>query len=353
MSIRLAFAATSKLLAIALLLFIAIGAIGGSQASAKPSHCESQFRPVPPASETVERYSMRPSLIRKGFISSAETYHGTLRQVAQLVKSLRPSPKLTETVLYPFAGFDFSSPLMLFPNTKTYIMIDRNSVAEAYMLDKIRNSKLEIYGPDRNRGWVKWDQTGHEVFKNILRSLFSVSPNSQIKKVEFIVDQFQQTSLELKFVDGRDGQIKTLHYWVGEVAPLPREMENSGHRGTGENWWHDSLLALNARTILLKGSHSLFRLTKSDYVPSPMRGVLTQGIRQEGGLVVEGASDISATFDADWVKKRSSGLKPDRARWELTDGDPLFQNPVREAELTGIQFSYSDKVHAALFAPSR
>lgn len=353
MSIRLAFAASSKLSAIALLSFIAIGAIGCSQANAKPSRCESQFRTVPAAAETVERYSMKPSLVRKGFNVLSEKYHGTLKQVAQLVKSLRPSQQITETVVYPFAGFDFTSLLMLFPNAKTYIMIDKNSAAEAFRLDEFRNSKIEIYGTDRNRSWVIWNQTGNSVFANILKSLYSVSPDSQLKKIEFIVDEFRQVSLELRFVDGRDGMFKTLHYWVGEVAPLPSEMSVAGRNETGANWWHDSFLAMNPRTILLKGSHSLYRLTNGQYVPAPMREVLTRAIRRDGGLVVEGASDMKAVFDADWVKKRSSGLKPDRARWELTDGDPAFQNPVREAQLTGIEFSYSDKVHAAIYAPSR
>jgi hypothetical protein len=356
MSFRLAFVIPNKLSAIALFPLGAIVAtfvFSSSAVAAKPSRCENQFREVPAAAETVDRYSMRPSLIQKGFVVPSESFHGILKQVAQLVRSLRPSPKITDTVVYPFSGFDFSSPLMLFPNAKTYIMIDRNSVIEAYQLDQIRNSKLEIHGPDRNRSWVIWSQTGNDIFKNILKSLFSVSPNSQIKKVEFIVDEHRQTSLELRFVDGRDGLVKTLHYWVGEVAPLPTEMSVAGRTETGANWWHDSLLAMNPRTILLKGSHSLFRMTKSQYVPAPMREVLTRAILRDGGLVVEGASDMKAVFDADWVKKRSSGLKPDRARWELTDGDPSFQNPVRDAELTGVEFSYSDKVHAAIYAPLR
>ncbi|MDZ4082431.1 MAG: hypothetical protein U1E10_05815, partial [Bdellovibrionales bacterium] len=195
--------------------------------------------------------------------------------------------------------------------------------------------------------------TGNAVFENILRSLFSVSPKSKIEKIEFIVDEFRQTSLELRFVDGRDGKSKTLHYWVGEAAPLPSEMGSAGRNETGPNWWHDTLLALNPRTLLLKGSHSLLRTTNVSYKPADMREVLTRGIRKDGGLIVEGASDMNPVFDADWVKKRSSGLKPDRARWELTDGDPAFGSPVREAELSGIEFSYSDKVHAAIYAPSR
>lgn len=297
---------------------------------------------------------MRPSLIQVLHVEPSEKYHGTLKQVAQLVKSLRPSPKITETVLYPFAGFDFSAPFMLFPNAKTYILIDRNSVLEPHQLDKVRTSKLELHGADRNRSWVIWSQTGHAVFENLLKSLFSVSPKSQIQKIEFIVDKFWQTSLELKFVDGRDGQSKTLHYWVGEIAPLPKDMDSAGaSRGEpGVNWWHDTLLSLNPRTVLLKGSHSLYRTTRSNYEPLPMRDVIVGGILREGGLVVEGSSNISSTFDADWVKKRSSRIKPDRPRWELTDGDPRFGNPVREAELTGIEFSYSDKVHAAVYPPA-
>jgi len=296
---------------------------------------------------------MRPSLVQAVHVYPAEKYHATLKQVAQLVKSLRPVAKITETVLYPFAGFDFSAPLMLCPSAKTYIMIDRNSVIESVHIDQIRNSKIDIFGSDRNRSWVIWRQTGHAVFENILRSLFSVSPKSKIKKTEFIVDEFRQTSLELRFVDGRDGNDKTLHYWVGEVAPLPSEISEAGRRSTGANWWHDSLVALNPRTLLLKGSHSLFRTTNVSYIPSNMREVLTGGIIKDGGLVVEGASDMKPVFDADWVKRRSSGLSPNRVRWELTDGDPAFRNPVREATLTGIEFSYSDKVHAAIFAPSR
>lgn len=345
----------SHISTIALLLLFTFGtfAFETSAYGAKEGRCERQFQTVPPAAERVNRYSMRPSLVQAVHVYPGEKYHGTLKEVAQLVKSLRPSEKITETVLYPFAGFDFSAPLMLFPNAKTYIMIDRNPVIESFKLEQIRKSKLELFGSDRNRSWVIWSQTGNAVFENILKSLFSISPKSKIEKIEFIVDEFRQTSLELRFVDGRDGKSKTLHYWVGEVTPLPSEMNSAGRTETGPNWWHDTLLALNPRTLLLKGSHSLLRTTNVGYVASEMRDVLTSGIQKDGGLIVEGASDMKPVFDADWVKKRSSGLKPDRARWELTDGDPMFANPVREAELSGIEFSYSDKVRAAIYAPSR
>lgn len=345
----------SYILSIALLCLLTLGtfAFGTTAYGAKESRCESQFKTVRPAAERVVRYSMRPSLVQAVHVYPAEKYHGTLKEVAQVVKSLRPSSKITETVLYPFAGFDFSAPLILFPNAKTYIMIDRNPVIEAFKLDEIRKSKLDLFGTDRNRNWVIWSQTGNAVFENILKSLFSVSPKSKIEKIDFIVDEYRQTSLELRFVDGRDGKSKTLHYWVGEVAPLPSEMGSAGRSETGPNWWHDTLLALNPRTLLLKGSHSLFRTTNAGYVASEMRDILTRGVRKDGGLIVEGASDMKPVFDADWVKRRSSGLKSDRARWELTDGDPVFGNPVREAELSGIEFSYSDKVHASIFAPSR
>ncbi len=313
------------------------------------ARCESQFNST--AVEVVNRVSMRPSLV-KGMVNPSRGFRESLTQIASAVKSLRPSRAVTETVLYPFSGFDLSTPLALFPDAKTYILIDRNSVIEERLIDEVRQKKLEVIGGDFNKSWVFWRETGHNVFPNLLKSIFSISPDSKITKIEFIISSDQRVSLELKFVDGRNGVEKTVHYWASKITDLPDEIKRDFlEEPTVRNWWEEKLLELAPRTVLLKGSHSLFRLTS--YVDSPVRRMLLSSLVTQGGLVVEGASKLGLAEDFDWTKKRNSGLKPDRTRWELTDGDPQFASPLREETIDGVDFSYAQTVRVSIHGPNK
>lgn len=298
----------------AAILITGLMVASSQHAFAKPKSCESSLQTISPLRETVQRLSMRPSLIKTPVVAHSLNFSDAREQVAIAVSELKPAKDVTEAVLYPFSGFDFSTPLALFPNAKTFIMVDQNSIIDHFKLEMLRKTPLEVTGSDRNRSWVIWKETRIDVFQNIIKSLFAISPKSKIEKIDFIVDEFSQVSLELRFTDGRDGQSKTLHYWAGDAGPLPPEMSESGSRLYPARWWMDDLIEMAPRTILLKGSHSLFRLTNSNYSPKSLRETFIAGIRQNGGLVVEGASDIPAAFDADWVKEKSSRLKPDRTR---------------------------------------
>lgn len=296
---------------------------------------------------------MRPSLVKPGIVGANHQYLQNLNKVAEAIRSLRPSAKLMETVLYPLSGFDLTAPLVLFPNAKTYILIDRNPVispGQAMQLQKIISSKLEIYGGDRNKDWVFWRETSNNIFRNLLASIFAISPGSKITRVEFLLDSEDSVSLELRFTDGRNGEEKTVHYWTGQVAELPveilREQLNEPKR---DLWWLKKLEELKPTTLLIKGSHSVLRTTR--YPDSPNRQSLIAYILQRGGVVVEGASKQSTEFDLDWAKAPGSGLASDRSAWELTDGDAQFANPSRSIELEGVAFSYTDRVRISVYKP--
>jgi hypothetical protein len=66
-----------------------------------------------------------------------------------------------------------------------------------------------------------------------------------------------------------------------------------------------------------------------------------------GGVIVEGASRMQPHEDAQWAQR----LTPERDRWELSDGDPRLQKPIREQILRGVEFSYSSNVRIAVYGP--
>lgn len=313
------------------------------------AQCERSFQNT--AVEVTSRTSMRPSLVEPFFKSSNSPFRDSLSQIAAAIQSLRPSKTITDTVVYPFSGFDLSTPLALFPHSKTFILIDRNSVIEERLLDKITQKKLKIFGGDQNKPWVYWRETNQDVFNNLLKSIFSISPESRITKIEFITSTDHRVSLELKFLDGRDSVEKTVHYWSGKITDLPVEMVYEVVKEPNvRNWWEEKLVELAPRTILLKGSHSLFRLTS--YEDSPSRRMLLRPILSHGGLIVEGASKQNGDGDLDWTKKQNSGLMRQRNRWELTDGDPQFSSPIREHTIDGIDFSYARQVRISIHGPA-
>lgn len=352
MAIASAFKSKAVLIAFAAVLVLAEGAIAAPATRISVARCEAQFVTTP-SIEVVSSYRMPARLIRPVAVSVQYQYLQSLNKVADAVRSLRAKPSLTQTVLYPLSGYDLTAPMALFPNAKTYILIDRNSVVEASKLQELTRSKLELYGGDRNKDWVFWRETGTDVFRNLVASIFSVSPKSKIQRIDFLLDSNNMVSLELRFLDGRNGLEKTVHYWVGQVADLPseirREVFDQGPRQ--DTWWNKKLAQLKPTVILVKGSHSVLRTTR--YPDSPGRQTLISEILKSGGVVVEGASKQSSINDLDWAKEPSSGLASDRPLWELTDGDKTFANPIRTVELEGVPFSYTDRVRVSLFSPQQ
>lgn len=341
------------------LLFAFAFVIGlGPSASAAPglrisvARCEAQFVTIP-ATEIVETYRMRVGLIRPYHVQTQYQYLQSLTKVAEAVRSLRASPKLTSTVVYPLSGYDLTAPMVLFPNANTYILIDRNSVVDARDLPKLVHTKLELLGGDRNKEWVYWRETGTDVFRNIVASIFAVSPSSKLKRIDFLLDSEGAVSLELRFVDGRNHLEKTVHYWAGQIADLPIEIskEISSKEPTRYPWWQKTLSELQPTAILVKGSHSVLRVTR--YPDSPNRQSLISHLLESGGVVVEGTSKQSSVYDLDWARDAKSGLASDRPLWELTDGDRSFPRPTRSLELDGVPFSYTDQVRISLFPPRR
>jgi hypothetical protein len=354
LKLAIARGASSRAILVAFALTFSI--LEGASAAPKPrisvARCEAQFVTIE-AVEVVESYRMRAGLVRPGPVRTQVQYQQSLDKVADAVRSVRANSKSLETVLYPLSGFDLTAPMVIFPNARTYILIDRNSVVDARDLPELLKSKLELYGGDRNKDWVFWRETGTDVFRNLLASVFAVSPDSKIKRIDFHLDSQDTVSLELRFVDGRDQQEKTVHYWAGQVADLPVEIakEQYVREPKRDQWWQKKLSELKPTALLVKGSHSVLRVTR--YPDSPNRQSLISHILENGGVVVEGASKQSSIFDLDWTREPGSGLASDRALWELTDGDTSFPRAKRSIELQGVPFSYTDRVRVSLFPPRR
>lgn len=315
------------------------------------SRCESQFETAAFIARS-ESYQMKGSQIRSTVAIPNSAFLDNLNKVAKAVEHVRAPQDVTQTVLYPFSGFDLTTPLVLFPQAKHFILIDRNSAVERGNFLSILKAKHDFVGSDHNREWVFWKETGSDVFRSLILSIFSVSPNSKLIKIDFHVDVERAVSVDIHFTDGRDGAAKRASYWVGQISELPVEMHL--YRNFDQNqryWWDKELNEIQPRTLLLKGSHSLFRLTR--YADSPRRQSMLAPILERGGLIVEGASKQSSSADLEWARMPEAGLSPYRPLWELTDGDSNFTNPLRQEELNGIPFSYSDRVRVRLFPPAK
>ena len=117
------------------------------------------------------------------------------------VSGLVSKEQIFDSLIYPMAGYDLTTPLSLFPNVKNILMIDNHSVVSANELSKFITKNINTYLVDHNNSWVKYDSVNDQIFKKLLTSLFTVIPNAVVKNVEFILDQLGGVSLILKFYD--------------------------------------------------------------------------------------------------------------------------------------------------------
>ena len=315
----------------------------------------------------VRVFSMSPKLIRPGRTRAVESYVamlGRVRTAVEAVEAVDPPIDVTETMAYPMSGFDLAAALRIFPTTRTYLLIDNHSLIVAETLESVRKRKTESLPVDRNGSYVDANETGN-VFEKLITSLFATVPDARVTDVKFILDQRNNVSLKLEFVDSAIGVEKTIYYLAGELGEMTdkarvsgswtrsyltnvRERENEGHREPPGNWWDELLAELAPRALLVKGSMSALRQTRYE-TQIAGRERLIAPIILSGGVVVEGASRLSVTHDAEWANK----LKAKRDRWEITDGDPRFLRPVKAEILRGIDFSYSDVVKVGLYRPTK
>ena len=370
----------NKILTLSAALFLGVAIAAPTVASSIASSvvwaegirgCEGLFLPLRrdflSGRTDVQVFSMSPKLIRAGRTRSIENYAATLRRLRTAVETVGPSTEVTETMAYPMSGFDLAAALRLFPTTRTYLLIDNHSLIVAETLEAVRKQKIESLPVDRNGSYVDANETGN-VFEKLITSLFATIPEAKVTDVKFILDQRGNVSLKLDFVDPSTGLEKTVYYLAGELGEMTekasmsgswtrsyltnvranaRERANSNEIARTENWWDELLTELAPRALLVKGSMSALRQTRYE-TQIAGRERLIAPILARGGVVVEGASRLSETFDANWAKK----LKVKRDRWELTDGDPRFSRPAKVEILSGVDFSYTDVVKVSLHRPT-
>lgn len=299
---------------------------------------------------------MKPSLVKSRVTGSIQRFVDTLESVRSAIRGLRVPKTMTKTVLYPMSGYDLTTPLRLFPDSETYVLVDNHSLMRASEVGAFARRKLETDYRDRNNGWVDYKETGHDVFSKLMASLFATLPSAKISSIEFITDASENVSVKIVALDVDRSQVKTIFYLAGEIGSVLSKVRNSAHANGATNsdsmehpagnWWDDMLAEIAPRALLLKGSMSALRQTVYDDLLLGRERILRPTF-ESGGVIVEGASRMRPDEDAKWAQR----LKPERDRWELSDGDPRLQEAVREQILRNIEFSYSSNVRIAVYDP--
>lgn len=342
----------------------AIALLTGISKRAFAGECAALFNvPITHWSTEIRTFEMKPAMIHRAQVLPAHQLSQSLHLIRDRISTLIPARysarRFDQTVFYPMSGFDLATPLTLFPNADNYILVDNHSLMKPQDIESVVRTPLKPDFIDHNKSWVKYDQTGNDIFPQLITSLFATFPSAKIRSIQFLVDARENVSLKLQFHDSAqldDSKMKTLYYLVGEVGYLNSEAWRSAERQraydpdrrasfpSGTNWWDEMVAAMAPRTFILKGSMSALRATVYEQ-PLPGRERILKSILKSGGIIVEGSSYMTSGQDAKWAQS----LDPHRPRWELTDGDMRFARPVANAVLKNVEFSYSRKVHIAVF----
>jgi hypothetical protein len=301
---------------------------------------------------------MKPSLVKSKVLGSVPTFIGGLSTVRSTIEELNVPKSIVSKVLYPMSGFDLTTPLRLFPEADTYILVDNHTLMRAEDVSGFARRQLETEYRDRNGAFVRYDATGSNVFSKLMTSLFATLPEAKIQSIEFITDSYGFVSTRVVVTEPSTGQTKTIFYLTGEIGNVNHQAAGSAQRdetysvsgpvSRTHNWWDEMVAAMAPQTILLKGSMSALRQTAYEELLEGRERILGP-ILSNGGLIVEGASVMPPWRDAEWARR----LEPERDPWELTDGDPRLQKPVRDRVLRNVLFSYSNSVHIALYGPQK
>lgn len=304
-------------------------------------------------------YSMKPSLIKNQKPRALDNTVETLNRLRGSIASLKIPAKLGQTVVYPMSGFDLATPLVLFPKSETYVLIDNHTLVAPSRLFATLKTPVETEVIDRNGDWIDHKGTGRDILPKLMTALFAYVPDAKVTQIQLVEDSKANVNLLFRFFDPRVGREKTVLYLVGELGEVDDSAAASAYRSqdyrnqsaqnrSAGNWWDDLLSELAPQTVLIKGSMSALRQSRYDRL-LPQRERLIAPILMNGGVVVEGASDMAPTFDAEWARR----MRPNRPRWELTDGDPRFARPAQIVEMDGMQFSYAKQVRIGVYAPSK
>lgn len=347
-------------------LILAFAFAATSAEGAFAGQCESLFQATPfPAAASfapidVIVQKMSPSKVKVTEVRPSHQLRESMEDIRASMLGLRHGLKNHDrAVLYPMSGFDLATPLILFPKAETYILIDIQSTMRPKDVSDFVKKPVLLDYVDRNANWIRFDKTGDDVFQKLMTSLFAHQPRAKIQSIDFFTDVNENVSARIVFRS--KNKLKTIWYLVGEVGHVDgvarQDVESRRtydpdreKRSTQiqEPWWGELIDHLGPRTLILKGSMSALRLTRFDHA-LPWRDRLVAGLLRNGGLIVEGSSQMDRLQDADWAKN----LKPNRNRWEFTDGDIRFQRPEAFIELYNVEFSYGRNVRIGFYGPQQ
>ena len=279
--------------------------------------------------------------------ASESTFVNSLRTIQQELSRIKTNDGVSDSaVLYPMAGYDSFSPLVLFPEAKVYILIDQNSAISNFDLKNIKQKGIDVKQFSGNSAWVHFSATGAGLLYKLLASVRSVHPKNQIKNVRFVKDNtLDNYSAIIDFFDFRSKSYKKIYFCAGHFELLEGTQINPEFRP----WWEEVINYYQPRNILLKGSQSQLRVTHKE--DSDSREKLFKYLKKFGGILVEGASHNQTSGDL----VSSANLNPNRTKWEGSDGDPELSGAklLQEIIIDGVEFSYSNKVRIGSYEGAR
>lgn len=175
--------------------------------SAEPSFLSKMVTIELPFAQEIENSVSKEE---NSFQKSIEVIHTQINKF-QLPKDIQES-----TVLYPMAGFDSYTPLVLFPHAKEYILIDNNTSISKTDLKLSLQNGLSIQPHNYNASWIHFNQTGLNILVKLLSSLVSVHPKNRIEKIQLIKDEVLDSySTIIDFYYFRTNEIKKLFFCSG------------------------------------------------------------------------------------------------------------------------------------------
>ncbi|MCB0415081.1 MAG: hypothetical protein KDD50_12155 [Bdellovibrionales bacterium] len=231
-----------------------------------------------------------------------------------------------DSVFYPMSGFDLTTPLVLFPQKKTYILLDNHGAMNWSSLLHYKNQGVHLYDKDKNSKWIKWDQLDDNIFEGLLMSLYSVDPNAQLISIKAFNNPDSKFSVYIEFFDSRVKKVKKIYFISAYLQKY-----NKLNIDDPETEILTSILdQYKPRILILKGSMSALRKTYSRSLDDSVREFFIQHLLSQGGVIVEGASQALPSAD----RSEYSSLPINRYRWELSDGDLRFD-----------QYSFKMQIH--------
>jgi hypothetical protein len=168
------------------------------------------------------------------------------------VESEMPQNPTQQVVVYPLSSSDLTAPLVLFPTSKTIILIDSASAVEEADWNHILegSSEVEYNLSDSNKAWLDASPTtSSKTFQKIMTSLKFHKPNSSINRITFFYENKNEMNVRIEILDNETQTLQVIFYLSLNIRTLSKAIE----QGT-PHWSLDILNSQKPNVLMAKAS---------------------------------------------------------------------------------------------------